>query len=176
MKLAHAVSRNFPGLMESMVPSNRQLRDAAKKYGIERPPGGTYRDVPVLSTTNPRIHDAVVGFSRKLFLALYYKHSGVPLPPSGGIAIRWYTNVQIFAGEIPESLNDVMPGFPKLERARKNLSEQFFYRWGMAPGHEAAVFLCIFREAFGVVGYLRTDRQLLPEGSKVEIAEPFSPE
>lgn len=169
-----AVAHNFPNVLREMQPSYRQLRQTARKYGIEKPHGGTFMDIPALSVNGPLVNTAVVNFGRKLFCALYYKHAGKILPQGGGIGIRWYTNLQINADEIPDSLAAVMPDFPKLERARKDLSSQFFYRSGVSECKEAAVFLALFRQSFAIVGYVRCNKEDMPTSSLVTIVEPIS--
>jgi hypothetical protein len=167
-----AVSHNYPEVLKEMRPTVRQLRTAAKKYGIEKPDGGTYGDIPALCVIGPLVNRAVISFARKLFCALYYKHAEKILGRGGGIGIRWYTNLQLNAGEIPTNLATVMPEFPKLERSRQDLGDQFFYRWGLADTKNAAIFLALFRQSFGIVGYLHQDRSEIPESELVEIVGP----
>jgi len=168
-----AVAHNYPAVLEEMRPSARQLRDAVKKYGVKRRPGQSLSELPVLSAKGPLVNAAVENFSRKLFCALYYKHTGQILPTSGGVAVRWYSNVQIERDEIPRSLAPVLAGFPKLQRSRTNLDDQFFYRWGVADTKAVAAFLAFFRRSFAIIGYVNRDASdfKLPAGAR--IVRPF---
>jgi len=169
-----AVAHNFPEIMIEMRATVRQRRNAAKKYGIERAPGTTYADIPALSVSGPLVNQAIMNFGRKLFCALYYKHSGLILKSSGGIAIRWFSNLQIHGDEIPRSLATVLNGFPKIERSRINLDNQFFYRWGIADTKKAAVFLAFFRRSFAMLGYVNQSVEDLELLESPEIVRPFS--
>jgi hypothetical protein len=106
-----AVAHNYPAVLEEMRPSARQLRNAVKKYGLVRRPGQSLSELPVLSAKGPLVNAAIENFARKLFCALYYKHTGQILPSSGGIAVRWYSNVQIERDQIPRSIAQHWPGF-----------------------------------------------------------------
>ena len=167
-----AVQHNWPEILQEMQPTIRQLRDAAKKYNLKKPESGSYADIPALAVNGPLVNKAIVGFGRKLFSALYYKHTGLILKHGGGIGIRWYTNLQIENEEIPRSLAKIVPGFPKLERSRRELGDQFFYRWGIADTNEVAVFLAIFRQSFAVLGYVSQKLSDIPPSDRVEIVEP----
>jgi hypothetical protein len=164
-----AVAHNYPDVLHEMQPNVRQLRRAAAKYGLERPQGKSYSDIPALSVEGPLVNLAVENFSGKLFSALYYKHAGQILSPEGGIAVRWFTNLQVEADEIPRSLATVLNGFSKLERSRMNLDDQFFYRWGIADTRNVAAFLAIFRRSFAILGYVHQNASefQLPEHARI---------
>ena len=169
-----AVAHNYPEVLEEMKPTVRQLRDAAKKYGLVPPPGESRQDLPLLSVRGPRLNSAIEGFTRKLALALYYKHAGEILPLCGGVAVRWFTNIQINNEEIPHALEDILRVFPRLERARTNLEDQFFYRWGMADTKEVAVFLAFFRRSFAILAYVNTDASEFELPPDARILRPFA--
>ncbi len=150
-----AVCREFPGLLESMMPkTHRELRTARKKYGLTLQPGQASTDLPVIKVEDDRIHRAILNFGHKLGLALYYKQTGKPLPASGAVALRWYSNVQVESDAIPRQLADVLPRFPKLARGKTVLSDQFFYRIGIAKEGTIGTFLAIFRSAFAIVRFV----------------------
>jgi len=177
-KLIAAVSRNYPEVIEEMLPTLREKRNAAKKYRLELLPGQTHTDLPLLSVNGPLVDSAVKNFSRKLFAALYYKHAGQVLKSSGGIAVLWFSNLQIEQDKIPRELRDVLSGLPKLERSRINLDDQFFYRWTVADTKETAVFLAFFRRSFAILGYVHqhVERFELPDGAIILRPFPFQPE
>ncbi|MCQ8180705.1 hypothetical protein NP603_06275 [Methylomonas sp. SURF-1] len=172
-KLMEAVSRNYPEVIEELLPTLRQKRNAAKKYKLELQPGQTHADLPLLSVSGPIVNSAIRSFSRKLFCVLYYKHAGQILKRSGGIALLWFSNLQIEEDNIPRELADVLSSFPKLERSRINLDDQFFYRWAIANTKEIAVFLTFFRRSFAILGYVHqhAERFELPPG--FTIIRPF---
>ena len=169
-----AVAKNFPEILHEMTPTARQLRDARKKYGLKPPHDGSLRDLPLLSLRGKRLNQSVLQFGRKLALALFYKHTKNILPVTGSIALRWYSNLQIDADEIPRELADVLTQFPPLVRNNTNLGDQFFYRLGVADTRELLAFLALFRRSFGIFGTVVADgsKLTLPEG--VEQFGPFN--
>lgn len=149
-----AVQHNYPAVLKEMQPSVRQLRNAAKKYDLKLSPGQSVSELPVLSVNGPLVNRAVENFSRKLFCALHYKHVGKILPKSGGIAIRWFSNLQIENEEIPRSIAPILAGFPKLERSRIKLDDQFFYRWVVVDTKRSGAYLAFFRRSFAILGFV----------------------
>jgi hypothetical protein len=173
-KLVRAIARNYPAIIEEMRPRHRQVRNAMKTYGLTKAPGQSMADMPVLAVNGPLVNAAVERFSCKLFCALFYKHSGNILPVAGGIAVRWFSNLQIQGEEIPRSIASVLQGFPKLKRSRMNLGDQFFYRWGIADTRTVAGFLAFFRRSFAIVGYLNVDISDFELPEHARIVRPFT--
>jgi hypothetical protein len=149
-----AVADNYPGLLEEMIPSADQVQNALSKYNIRTPGKLPPAGLAFVSVKGPLVNRAVANFGRKLFLALYYKHTGKILPKEGGIAILWYSNLQIENDEIPRELAPLVSGFPNLERSKMDLSDQFFYRFGVTEDLKASVFLAFFRRSFAILGYV----------------------
>jgi hypothetical protein len=153
LKAIHAVARNYPDVIEEMKPTVRQLRNADKKYSLKQD-GQSYADIPAVSVSGPLVNSAIENFSRKLFCALFYKHTGSILGVEGGIAVKWFSNVQVEHDEIPRNLSTILNGYPKVERSKMNLDEQFFYRYAIPDSKEIAAFLAVFRRSFAIVGYV----------------------
>ena len=172
------VETNFPGVLQSMSRmTHRERRQKRELLGITLQPGQSHLDLPFLSVRDPRIQGAVLNFGRKLGLALFYKNAGRAVPKEGGVAVRWYSNIQIETDVIPRELGSVVPNFPPLNRARQDLSDQFFYRIGIADGQEMATFLAIFRRSFGILGFMARDisRFAVQERQSDESRQVFSP-
>ena len=138
-----AVDHNYPGVLEEMRPTLQDIRTAETKYGIRTAPGQSNAELPILSVKGLLITAAVENFARKLFCALYYRHTLIVLPTTGGIAVKWWTNLQIETEAIPRQLASLLSGVPSLERARTNLDEQFFYRFGLSETKATAGFLVL---------------------------------
>lgn len=168
-----AVAHNYPEVLEEMRPTARQVRSTLKKYGIEKPDGITTAELPFLSVSGPRLNAAIENFGRKLFCALFYKHTGVILPAKGGIAMKWFSNIQIENDEIPRDLAKLVVGFPTLSRSRTNLDRQFFYRYGISDTKQLAVFLAFFRQSFAILGYVNTDANDFDLPDNPKILRPF---
>jgi hypothetical protein len=172
-KLMGEVHRNHPGLFSEMQPSIRQLRAATRKYGLKPAAGQPLDSLPVLSVSGPLVNEAIRQFSRKLLCALFYKHTGHILGPAGGMAMRWYANIQINADEIDRAIAEVTPHAPKLERNAKALDGQFFYRWGITDTKRMAAFLVFFRQTFAILGIVTQEPESLPIPDDESLLYPF---
>ena len=169
-----AVAHNYPEIIQELLPTVRQKRNAAKKYNIQIPNWETSAHVPVLSLKGPLVNKAVTNFGRKLFLALYYKHTGEILTKRSGIAPLWFSNLQIEDDELPRELADLVKKFPTLERSKTNLHDQFFYRYVISDCGNLSVFIAFFRKSFAILGYINKEANnfKLPEGTT--ILRPFN--
>ena len=153
-----AIANNLPKLFLEMTPSASQLRQTARKYGLQPTPGQTHFDLPLLSVRGPLVNGSINSFARKLACALFYKHTGSIAPTQTPIAVRWYSNIQIDNDEIPRELASVLVNFPTLKRAGTSLQDQFFYRWGVSDTLSMAVFLAFFRESFAILMFVNTSK------------------
>lgn len=158
-KHANSIEYNYPGLIGEMIPTIRERRNYAKEYDIPIFPGQAKGELPVISIDNPIINDAVLLYSRKLLLALYYKHTGEVFPKSGIISINWYTNLQIANDESPKEISSILPGSPEINRCNTSLGNQFFYNYGVSECRRAAGFSIQFRESFSVIGIMFTSKE-----------------
>jgi len=164
-----AVEHYYPEILIEMQSSIRQKRNAAKKYNIEIHKGMTSADIPALSVRGPLVNKAVTNFGRKLFLALYYKHTNEILTKKSGIALLWFSNLQIENGELPRELAGLVNNFPTLERCKTNLYDQFFYRYAFSDCGNQSVFIAFFRQSFAILGYINKNSSnfKLPEGATI---------
>lgn len=149
-----AVAYYYPEILDEMKARPEQVESTLEKYKLQKPDGVALSDLPFLSVSGPLINNAVANFGRKLFLALHYKYTNRILPKEGGIAIRWYSNLQVEHDEIPRELTQFVTGFPNLERSKTDLSDQFFYRFGITDDLKASLFLAFFGGSFAILGYV----------------------
>jgi hypothetical protein len=154
-----AVAYNYPEVIQEMKLSARQARNAIKKYNWRLAPGMTSADLPVIFAGGPLVNTAVTTFGRKLFCALYYKHTRQILPMAGGIAIKWFTNLQVENGALPRELAELLRGMPELVRSNNSLNNQFFYRYVVSDCGGLASFLVFFRQSFAMLGYVKSDAE-----------------
>jgi hypothetical protein len=157
-----AVNAKFPGLLASMrIPraqERRLLRERTAPSG--KPPSG------LLSITDPRFEQAIHQFGTKLMLALFYRHTQVIIPRSGGIPFRWFSNAQNLDEMLPrDTLAPLLGGFADLKRESTSLKDQFFYRYAIADTKNAAAFLAFFNQAIVMLGFV------FPDISKVKVPE-----
>lgn len=170
-KLIRGVGRFQRDIILEMNPSARTRRNAAVRYGLKAG-DGSYANLPVVSI-GTLVDSAVSNFSKKLFCALYYRHCGRALPRTGGILTKWWSNVQVMDGQIPEQIAQHLLGVPELKRSNRLLDNQFTYRWTIAESEDAAVFLAFFREAFAILGFVQGDASKFDPAMKDDIIYPF---
>ena len=168
-----AVATNHPEVLLEMQATPEQDRDAVLKYGLE-PRRMRDGKLPILSVRGPCVNAAIANFARKLFCALYYMHSSRIVPSAGGIAFRWYTNVQIDADEIPRDLAPLLSHFPVLQRARTGLDDQFFYRWNVAEEKSMGAFLAFFRRSFAILAFVSDDAKAFPSEEGMQVIRPYN--
>lgn len=168
-----AVAHNYPEILIELQPTIRQKRNAAKKYSIEIPSGMSSADIPALSLNGPLVNKAVTNFGRKLFLALYYKHTGEILRKNSGIALFWFSNLQIENEELPRELASLVSNLPTLERCRTNLYDQFFYRYVISDCGNQSVFIAFFRQSFAILGHVNKDSADFKLPEEATILGPF---
>jgi len=158
-----------------MRPTDEHIRALLKEYGHLVPEGCQVTDLPLFAVNGPLVTNAIENFGRKLFCALYYKHASAVLPPRGGIALKWFTNIQVAGDEIPPELGNYLVGIPKLVRCKVNLQDQFFYRYWVSAGMDTAVFLAFFFQSFAMLGYVKTDADGIQLPGSVRVLHPFEP-
>ncbi len=171
--LMRAVEHNYPEVLLELKPSVRQLRNARDQLGLSTQLGESVTELPLLSAGGPLVEGSLHQFARKLFCALFYKHARSILPASGGVAVKWFTNLQLEDAEILRTLAPILPGDQVLQRARTNLDDQFFYRWVVAETKDVAVFLAFFRQSFAILGYVCTTLDALMKLPDPIILRPY---
>lgn len=174
-KHAKSLEHNYPGILRAMLPTARQRRDAAKKYNIPFPPGQAKADAPLIYVNDPVINDAVILFSRKLMLALYYKHAGFSFSLDGGIVVEWYTNLQIANDDLLEKIRNIALNIPTLKRCNTSLDDQFFYSYGFTECKGGFIFLVTFRKSFSVVGFAFSSKDRLSRVGDARVFGAFNP-
>jgi hypothetical protein len=124
------------------------------------------REVYPIPIRDPeRLGRILNAFAARMGLALYHEHYGRPAPARAKIATRWYSNVNLFAGDYPEELLKAI-GLPRtLVAGKKAVPHQFRY-WSAAPDETTFGMFAAFRESFGVLAIFKVDDDVaLPEGA-----------
>lgn len=170
-----AMANNHPDLLSQLQPTARQVRSFLKKSGIELPPGTFLHEFPILSAAAPRLNDAMATVTRKLILALHWKHTGIIIPPQGGITWRWYSNVDKYLGNLPDLLFEVIRPAEVPMRGQFDLSDQFHYAYATAPDGAFSLFFVAFRQAFAIAAAASTDASSLKVHPAFELLRPYPP-
>ncbi|MGE3871357.1 MAG: hypothetical protein AB7F74_00225 [Parvibaculaceae bacterium] len=159
--LLRGVINNRPGLAESLFMTANEKRATLKDWGIKPPPGGTYRDVPII-TLGDRALFALEVLAFKVVCALYYKHAGHPLPAKARMVVGVRTNADMQVHGMPETMHRHTIPSPELVRGTTNLTDQFRYRYRVAHGY--GLFLCGFRASFLVEAITSANDEPFPAG------------
>jgi hypothetical protein len=146
------VRNNFPNAYREMRVTANDVRRFLKNTGRERHASASLSDVPVIKVGDPEFLAAIRAFATKLMCALHYKHTGMVVPPKGVIASWFFSNVQVFDGQIPPNILSLVQGQPSLVRSKNDLHDQFSYQFALAAEKTTSVFLCSFRESFALIG------------------------
>lgn len=175
-RIMEDVAKNYPDLLLELKPTARQVRIFLRERDIPKDINRATSDYPIMSLSGPIVAHCAATFARKLFLALHYKHTEHIVPLTGGIAWRWYTNVQALEGEMPDEVVGVLGGKAVVQRANRNLGEQFDYIYGIPPGGKMAAYMATFRFSFAMLGFVSLDTTSFPKVvSEYDILRPLKP-
>ncbi len=167
------VSNNIPGALQELQMSPNEIRRALRKHNIPRDPTIFLQEYPFLKMDGPIVTCAVHQFARKLFLALHYRHTNRPLSNLGGIAITWFTNIQIQNGVIPVDLAKFLRRHVSLKRGNMELDDQFYYWYYGSEANSFGVYLAFFRESIALLGYVKNDIEEFRSFPKGDLYTPF---
>lgn len=173
-RIMEDVAKNYPDLFRELKPTARQVRGFLRERGIPKDINRSTSDYPIMSLSGPIADHCAATFARKLFLALHYKHTTHAVPLEGGIAWRWYTNVQALEGDMPEEMVSILGGRAVVRRATRRLDQQFDYIYGITPGAKMAAYFATFRFSFAMLGFVSLDATTFPEVVReYDILRPF---
>jgi hypothetical protein len=120
--------------------SMREKRAFLKSENLKAPNGLSNLHLAGISAEEAeRTLDVVI---KKLSRALHYKHTGNVLPSEKSeIHVRWFTNAytESFERDFADFRN--LPACPAIVRNRRDLSDQFAYRYGLDPAHGLSAYL-----------------------------------
>jgi hypothetical protein len=170
------VKNNFHGILPSLQISANKKRSWLEKRGMVMSPGQATGELPLVSLQDPRFACAVTVFARKLFLALYYLHTGRVLPHEGGARFRWWTNANDLSILSTAEVQSMLRTVPDLKRAKTTLHDQFSYKFAFAGDNpNLAAFLVSFNQSFVMLAMVGVPVGALPAGdSRVIEVRPYS--
>jgi hypothetical protein len=151
--LLTAVHNNVPGLLEEMHLGEEEQLSARRR--LQEPVEGGF-----LKTDGPLVSKHMQTFATKLGFALYYEVTGKLVPMNGGVAARWFSNVDRLEGTFPQSVFDVLLPPQTLKQGKFDVGDQFSYQWRIAEGDRMALFFASFRHSFAVLAFVATDSAL----------------
>jgi hypothetical protein len=163
--------RYFPQLPKSLTVN--QKRAFLKERGIDRPVNVALADLPMIALDRETIDNAFSTCALKLFCSLYYKHVGKIVPRTGGVFARWFMNIDVYQGAIPDEFVALLRGHPTLHRANVNLKSQFTYRYAVSEDAKHAFYDCAFRNSFKMIGFVCVDSSYFDDPTE-QLLRPFN--
>lgn len=148
MRQVAVKDRDLMRQMSSITTNEKRHR--AKRMGLTLAPGELYRDLPFVSVP-PALNDKVQYFATKLGKALHFEHTGSIVPNGAEINVRWFTNVNELENTIPEDAFKLAKGTVTLTRGKRDLSDQFNYRYTHSEDGALGIYTTWFRFSFCVI-------------------------
>lgn len=151
-----SLDRASPGLIKEFLGSTAlEKKSMARRLKMKREVGQTYADLPLVKIP-AAAHEWMDVFAPKLTKALHFEHTHRTPPLNAGLSYWWFTNASQLEGKVPQIINGDF-GFPNVQRANVDLSEQFNYRYQVSSDGEMGLFVISFRFAFMIISVIAFD-------------------
>jgi hypothetical protein len=137
------------------IPSSTMDRLSAKL--------GLRPEEALLFAGGPLAFAYMTTFGAKAAFALYYKSYGRPVPRTGAVQVRWFTNDEVMSDGIPDSYFATVGPFSYLEQGIINSKFDFEYGIGKYSGKDDVTLVGIrSREAFMHAAFVVEEASALP--------------
>lgn len=167
-KYLRAFNEIYPGESRQALLSANEKRRYLEHHRIAKPDGVAYGELPIIKF--PRVaQDAITRFSRKMILALHYKHTGQIVPSGAWIETRFWTNLQRVINQIPQELFNLVPHETFLRRGSISLDDQFSYRFNLSEDEKMGAYMAAFGKSFLIMGLLSFDAAQMENIEDVDI-------
>lgn len=148
--LLHAVNNNAPGvLFEMAVPRARQ-KLALKRLNLDAAGG-------LMSLSGPQISAHALRFGAKLGFAMHYHETGSAIPPGGGVAVSWFSNVDDLEVRTPDLPPEFVGGVRTLVNGKRHVGDQFQFASGAVPNGAMTMTFASFRYSVAMVIFTAAD-------------------
>lgn len=139
-KLLKGISNNTPKVLQLLSHKSNEVINVR---GEKRP--------MVVASLSPKLARLWINpWIAKQAFALWYFHAGYPIDKHGLVSVRWITNHAIMEKGLPDGLFEIAQLEGRLAHGKKQVSEQFFYRYQVSAdlgvgifvigGHDGSVF------------------------------------
>ena len=164
-----AVANNNRDLLLEMMPNQntqrRFFREREKLGKLGADIGGA------LVASGPLLTDTMQRFGAKLALALHHHEIGRPVPISGGVLVRWFSNYDLASGTFPAEVFSFLGPSRTLRQGKFYVANQFEYARANDEDGEAcvSVHLATFGRSFATLAFVaeRLERLGVPPGGNV---------
>lgn len=146
-KVFTGVMNNNRSLAIGLSMTSNEKRRAMREWGRTIARGSTYKEQPIIKLP-PRAELAHDTLAFKLGCALHYKHFGRPLSGTSKVVTSIETNASLLGEDAAlHFLKHTLPA-PSPMRGRKNLAEQFAYRFATSNDLRVGAFVCKIGDSF----------------------------
>lgn len=135
------VNKQFPGLLQRMMPSANEARHHNRRIGVNPEPGQTHQETGVVKVTD-EFHQAVCELAKKLAKGVFYRDCGIIFPAHGCLLLNWFTNADLIRDGkyvVFDILKEISGDAPPTVRSGVYLGNQFEYKFSLAP--EKSIFI-----------------------------------
>jgi len=162
--------RNLIRTVEIRAPGVREELSRQDKFlsgWMQRPESGLYQRMVRLVVDGPNVTAHLGVFGAKLGMALFREHVGVALPLEGAV----WTQFATYAGMTQVALNARVEKLPiqgTLSRGRKNVGDQFVYRYN-CDAHTAVAAVVQFHRGLWFTIFAASDQKIIELFTRQEI-------
>jgi hypothetical protein len=175
-KLLVGMKNNFPGLLRPL--SANEKRKFLKSEGFGRAPGVALAEIHAAGIQADAAEALFDVTLRKLLKALHWKHTGNIVRWDEGVKSAWYTNAyfDVFRRSAEADFYLNLPACPPIVRSRRDISDQFSYRFGRDDTGDLSAFVIGFRGSLIVTGIVAQSDELLLEIRRREVEADKNPD
>ena len=149
-KIMAALQRDVPGFLEELRPPRASEKLMLRRLGVTSG-GGLRIDGPIALSH-------LEAFGARLGFAMHFEATGMLVPPEGGVAVRVYSNTEIFEGKLPEEIFEHLPKPDTLRQGKINVEEQFLYSVIKTDKSQMSMSYASFRQSFALLAFSTNDR------------------
>jgi hypothetical protein len=153
-KILRGLSNNMPDVLREMEIGTAGQKLARKRTGIQYGGGFLRMDGPLVSR-----HLDIFGC--KLGLAMHWEFTRQIVPLSGGVVVRYVSNVQAMQGKVPTEFLKLLPGPQTLRQGSWDVANQFRFSARTTNDKTMGLFYATFRSSFGLAAVTTMDQSLL---------------
>lgn len=175
--LMRLVNRQYPGMLQRMMPSATEARQHNRKIGVSPVPGETHQETGMVKVPE-EFHEAVCVLGRKLAKGIFYRETQEIFPDSGCLLLNWFTNADLIRDGkyvVFDLLKDLAGTVPPTVRSGKYLGDQFEYKLSLGAEPNVFVIQARFGGSFALVLLVAPCRGSLSLGSLASGSKPRAP-
>lgn len=95
--------------------------------------------------------------------AFHYRHTGMIVPASAAIAVKYLRNVDLIRGALEDKVFSLLSKSEHLQRANVDLGPQFQYRYGVSDDAMIGAYLSFFRRSFALLVLVLNDPAVIAD-------------